>query len=137
MKKYISCFFICLALYNCNKYPEDSKTVHFSTPKDRLTGWFVKGKQWDCSTCIYNFLSNHCSGYTTTHSKIYFYKDGEFHGAEISYLDFYGRWKFLDKKNALAITDNNGIVTEYKIVKLDNDALWFQSDSLLFKFNKH
>ena len=147
-KKIILLFlFVAFCISDCKKYPDDSKSPHLRTVKERLAGGcFSKGKQWDAGG-IFKLSNDSVLAGTLPIDNIFFRKDGFFGGAydpsnsgtiNFPHLNSNGDWEFIDKKNKLSITNSNGGVTsEYTIMKLDVDELWFQNDSLLFKFHEH
>ncbi|TAL62634.1 MAG: hypothetical protein EPN85_02185 [Bacteroidetes bacterium] len=135
--KLIVAFLLLVVFFcQCKKYPED-KVLHFSTVKVRLASdVFYKSKRWDM-TGVLRLSNNAVVRDPHVDSLIIFYRNGDFRGNIRSYFEFSGIWDFIDKKDKLKITDAGGISPEYTIMKLNNDALWFKNDSLLFKFEKH
>jgi len=144
LKKY-SLLFLCIvfSVPSCKKYPEDSKSPHLETVKWRLAGGVIKGdKNWN-NTGRYNIINNQDLGPVWQGANwwaIRFARNGHFSGQMdpfVSYGYLGARWELIAEKEMVKITTENGIVSEYKIMKLDNNALWLQNDSLLYKFKPH
>lgn len=131
----------------CKKYPEDDK-FHLSTVKCRLAGGLInESKSWQPRSG-YNFIINTDIPFSSSTDVISFGRKGGFGGYMCNnYFNYSGifvptnscnfrdgSWEFIDNKNKVKITDANGVSGEFSIKKLDNDELWLQSDSILFKF---
>jgi len=141
MKKYFLYILIFIAIGSCKKYPEDSKSLHLETIKCRLAGsGLLKGyKDW-LNTDVYDVIKNKDLGYRSSYKGYYsigFGRKGDFVGYMIPFVCDFGKWELVDKKDKLKITDDKGVALEYTIMKLDNNALWLQNDSLLFKFEPY
>lgn len=141
--KFIFAFlFLAVCFSECKKYPGDSKLMHLRTVKERLSGgWFHKYKSWYFLEAEYKDNAKPNVVYLGDNNGITFHKNGISEGRVVPlYIstvitwEFNGNWELAEKDSKLKITDNNGVASEYTIMKLDNDALWFQNDSLLFKF---
>ncbi len=142
-KKTILLFlFATFCITSCKKYPEDSKSPHLETIKWRLAGGVINGaKSWN-STGRYDRINNQDLGplWQSKTTAIRLARNehfDEFVNPFVGYGYQGARWKLIGKKEAIRITTENGIISEYQIIKLDNDALWLQNDSLIYKFERH
>jgi|ERR1035437_16726 hypothetical protein len=134
--------FLAVCCSECKKYPDDNKLIHLRSVKERLAGGcFRKYKSWYFSEADYinNIKPNVV--YLANGNGIIFYKNGiswggvaPFNFPTVAGWGFNGNWELVDKNEKLKITDDKGMALEYTIMELDNDGLWFQNDSLLFKF---
>ena len=142
--KYILFFlFVVFCITDCKKYP-DNKGIHLRTVNNRLSGgWLAKSKFWVFTQGNYLNKSYVINGVGSS-SGITLYKNGTSIGA-ISYYPnltsviswyFNGTWQLVENDNKLIFTDK-GVNSEYTIMKLDYNDLWFQNDSILFKFQHH
>lgn len=118
MKKYLFIIVLFFLLSDCKKYPEDSKWIHLRTVEGRLC------KKWGREGDAYNFVTNQY----TYNPNLTFFKGGSVNG------DFIGKWELTDSKKKLILTAANYVTWTFTIEKLDNNALWFQNDSVLYKF---
>lgn len=107
----------------CKKYPED-ENFHLHTVKTRLArSVFHKCKGW-----------YHKDTLIFTNETISFCRDGSFYGTFHPFKCTNCSWDLVGKKERLQINNSdNGIVSEYSIIKLDRKSLWLQNDSAIIK----
>jgi len=121
MKKLLIIMFLLSIIVGCKKYPEDGN-IHLLTVKERLCrGW--------CATKY----GEHCDSYTL------FRRDGSYMGAGYYPLGFNGKWKLIDHKNKIRLTNtSNNMTYDLRISMLEKiNGTYFlrlKNDTATFDF---
>jgi hypothetical protein len=114
--------FAVMFLVSCGKY-EDGPGFSLRSKAGRVAGSWTYDKVFINDVDVTSLLFDADATYTLDFTKDGGYKSTESYAGQ-TYSDD-GKWEFTNSDENIKITDSDGYVEEYKILRLTNTEMWW------------